>query len=191
MTASRIKEAALARFAQFGYEGTSLSDIAHDVGIKKPSLYAHFTGKEQLYFVCLEKSLQQDIHYLQSCVAAYGKGDISSFLYDFLAGCGKRFNEQAEAMFWLRSLFFPPAELKDRIVKKANDYIEEAACLLTPVFTEAMENKAIAAESAETAVAAYLCLFDGLMVELQCSGLEGFQKRLQAAWPIFWRGLRP
>ncbi|GAA3322064.1 hypothetical protein GCM10020331_040450 [Ectobacillus funiculus] len=50
MTATRIKEAALARFAQFGYEGTSLSDIAHDVGIKKPSLYSHFTGKRTALF---------------------------------------------------------------------------------------------------------------------------------------------
>ena len=189
MTATRIKEAALARFAQFGYEGTSLSDIAHDVGIKKPSLYSHFTGKEQLYFVCLDASLERDLDYLRSCVAAHEDKSLSSFLYELLESYGRRFYENVEAMFWLRSLFFPPAAFKDRIVEKANHYVEEAGHLLTPVFAEAIEKKTITAENAEMTAAAYLCLFDGLMIELQYSGLDGFQKRLHAAWPIFWRGI--
>ncbi|MBD2807322.1 helix-turn-helix transcriptional regulator, partial [Xenorhabdus sp. ZM] len=45
MTANRIKAVALSHFARYGYEGTSLANIAQEVGIKKPSIYAHFKGK--------------------------------------------------------------------------------------------------------------------------------------------------
>lgn len=35
-------------FMYFGYEGTSVDQIAKAVGIKAPSIYAHFKGKEEI-----------------------------------------------------------------------------------------------------------------------------------------------
>ena len=44
----RILEEALSLFAQRGYDGTGVDLIAKHVGIKGPSLYKHFTGKEDI-----------------------------------------------------------------------------------------------------------------------------------------------
>jgi len=45
---------ALKVFWRNGYEGTSLTDLTQAMGIKKPSLYATFGNKEQLFLKVLE-----------------------------------------------------------------------------------------------------------------------------------------
>ena len=47
-TKEKILDAALALFADNGYNGTSVEQIAKAVGIKAPSLYKHFKGKEDI-----------------------------------------------------------------------------------------------------------------------------------------------
>lgn len=44
-----IKQAAFRLFANKGYDCTSMQDIAQAVGLKKQSLYSHFTCKQELY----------------------------------------------------------------------------------------------------------------------------------------------
>ncbi len=47
-TKQRILEEALTLFAEKGYDGTGVDLIAERVGIKGPSLYKHYKGKEEI-----------------------------------------------------------------------------------------------------------------------------------------------
>ena len=47
-TKERILDEALTLFSENGYDGTGVEQIAEKVGVKAPSLYKHFKGKEDI-----------------------------------------------------------------------------------------------------------------------------------------------
>ena len=60
-TKDKVINEALRLFFEKGYKGTSLRDIAEAVGIKKPSLYAHFENKEALGRAVLETLMHHEL----------------------------------------------------------------------------------------------------------------------------------
>nr|WP_245771410.1 TetR/AcrR family transcriptional regulator [Actinacidiphila guanduensis] len=46
-------------FAERGYEGTSVEEIAHTAGVSKPVVYEHFGGKEGLYAVVVDREMRR------------------------------------------------------------------------------------------------------------------------------------
>lgn len=60
-TKERILEEALKLFAQSGYMGTSMNDIAAKLGVTKAALYKHYTSKQEILDNIVERMNQMDM----------------------------------------------------------------------------------------------------------------------------------
>ena len=58
-TKDLIVDAAEQLFAQFGYLGVSMMDIANSLGITKAALYYHFDSKEKIYLKVLNNAFEE------------------------------------------------------------------------------------------------------------------------------------
>ena len=86
VTAERILDAAEELFAERGYEGTTLRDVAAQVGIRNPSLYNHFDGKESLYAAVLDRGIRPVVELLSEFVdQRESRGELVAQVMDVLS----------------------------------------------------------------------------------------------------------
>lgn len=75
-------DAALAVFWRKGYQGASLSELTASMGLTKPSLYAAFGNKEQLYLAALQRYREQQLS--QHVEALASEVDLKKAMRKFL-----------------------------------------------------------------------------------------------------------
>lgn len=185
MSSNEIKKAGLFHFANSGYDGTSLSAIAGEVGIKKQSIYAHFANKDELFLTILNEVLATERTYIQDFFTK-DHTNLKVALFEFLQGFSKRYEMYDNTKFLLRMGFLPPTHLYQQVMDKVYLFYDDIEKVLIDVFEQ---NRDSLTEPVNDVVTAFIGLYDTVLVELLYSGNERFQKRLHASWKIFWKGI--
>ncbi|MCM3184508.1 TetR/AcrR family transcriptional regulator [Priestia megaterium] len=190
MTFNQLKEAALRQFALNGYEGTSLSSIANEVGIKKQSIYTYFKSKEELFVYSFNESLSRELHFIEGFFDGTNRTlPLEKLLYKFLVEYLDRYDRNFNTSFFIRTSFFPPQHLRELIVHDSYQLTNNLEHLLETLFKE-KEHLLHSRFSADTATAAYLTILDGLFVEMLYGGRsERLDKRISSTWDVFWQGI--
>ena len=190
MTANRIKEVALTHFAKDGYEGSSLSAIATEVGIKKQSIYTHFKGKDELFLEVLSDVFVNELKFVTNYIDSHANHSVEKFLFNFLLQYSKRYEDNDNTKFWLRMSFFPPSHLYDQVMKCVYETLDKIEALFVPIMEKAIfEGKVNPSNGAERATAAFMGILDGVFVEMLYGGPQRLVKRIDASWYLYWQGL--
>jgi AcrR family transcriptional regulator len=79
-TANRatVIDAACSLFAERGYRGTSMKDIAEALGVSAPGLYNHVASKQEILYAIMDRAMDRAIEALDAAIA--GIGDVAEQL---------------------------------------------------------------------------------------------------------------
>lgn len=86
-TRDRILESALTLFSEKGYDGVGVDLIAENAGIKGPSLYKHFKGKEEILDALIERA---ESYYEVNFGSVKNPGKLPSSMDELVASTLKR-----------------------------------------------------------------------------------------------------
>ncbi|MFE5324301.1 TetR/AcrR family transcriptional regulator [Paenibacillus sp. NPDC056579] len=190
MTSTAIKTVALRHFAKKGYEGTPLSDIAKDVGIKTPSLYAHFRSKEELFLSVFQDVLQEHASRIDQLISSISHLPIEEKLYTILRdSCENYLLDEEKITFLKRAMLFPPAFLQEDLREQFMETERVLAGRLSALFASGIQKGLIRDEPVNELLASYLSLLDGCFVQLFYYGRDQFEQRLSCVWRIYWDGI--
>ena len=173
-------------FANSGYDGTSLTIIASEVGIKKQSIYTHFANKDELFLTIMNEVLIREQEYIRHFFTMNAFKDFKHTLYQFLQEYRERYNLHSDTKFLLRIGFLPPAHLLKQVMDSVYSYYDEIEKISIEFFEM---NRHLLTSPVMDAVIAFIGLIDSILVELLHNGDERFQRRLQASWNILWHGM--
>lgn len=182
-SASRVCDAAVEHFAAYGYDASSLNEIAAQAGMRKASLYAHFANKDALFVQVFERALVEETDYIASGFHQEAASELPAGHWHPLH-LAERYAASANLRFVLRTAFLPPADLKALITQGFEVYLEQ----IRQGFCEALQQRhAWATEDKPRLMLygdAYLGIIDSLHVELMYGNAEVYARRTDALLKI-------
>ncbi|MBX7097345.1 MAG: TetR/AcrR family transcriptional regulator [Myxococcaceae bacterium] len=121
-TPTQILDAATGLFAQVGFDGSSLQDIAKAAGVQKPTLLYHFVSKDEIRTRVLERILEHwnDAVPRLMQAAAKGGGRFDAVLDEVVAFFAASPNR---ARLLLREVLDRPAEMRALVASHVRPWL--------------------------------------------------------------------
>lgn len=183
MTRTEILRAALLRFASVGYAETSLKDIAGDVGIKAPSIYAHFSSKEELFAEVSTASIAEHKDYFTRLISTNAGAAPADRLRAILLGVQSFYDTHPELVdFHLRATIGVSQVADSRRNQSFRQWDMELYEAIRGAYSEGRSSGDFGELSPEAFTAHFLCVMDGLFLQLKHYGPELYTERLAQTW---------
>lgn len=184
-TVSEIKKTALFYISKYGYEGTTLKDIAQKVGIKTPSIYSHFDSKKQLYNQILKDLRIRERESLMKLVISLRKKPIEEVFKEVFY----YHTDAKNLLFWQISLkhllMHPPSEIQQKIREDFKEFEREISVQLTEFFQVGRTEGWIKREDTEQMISLFFTLIDGLLVEQNLYDDKKYEQRREEVWNLY------
>jgi len=184
-TELEIKKAALHYISKYGYEGTTLKDIAKSVGIKTPSIYSHFDSKEQLFNSLLKDLRIKDRERLMKLVLSLRNKPIEEVFKNLFY----YYTDANNIVFWLiilkEILKHPPTDILQNLREDFTEIEREISVQLTEFFHIGRKEGWIKRNDTEQMISLFFTLIDGLLVEQNLYDDEKYEERRKEIWNLY------
>ncbi|PEL14245.1 TetR/AcrR family transcriptional regulator [Bacillus sp. AFS017336] len=187
-TKENIKEAATKLFAKKGYSGMTIREIANEVGIKPPSVYAFFEGKDDIFLAVYKDALNGHLSIVESQLKNTQSKKVQ--LYSILkSAIDFQYKEDLKAKIIVRLMTSPPEIIKEDIIKRFGSMELNEYKILSEIFRQGIENGEIKESDSHALALSFQCIMDGLFWQMHRHSEEEIYARLDITFNQFWNGI--
>jgi len=175
---SGLQIAALTKFALDGFTGTSMAHIAGEAGIRKSSIYAHFSGKEELFLSLLEPVMAREQGYLAN---GLNSGQPLKDLFRYLDSFLDRADESPPYLkFLMRSMNLPPEAIRDKVAEASTRHYLS----LWRIVDEKLAALSVPPQKIPNLSTAYIGILDSIQTSVLFAPAYA-PARLKSLWNLF------
>lgn len=189
-TEGRLRHVAMELFGERGYGGTSMSDIAAGVGVRKASLYNYYSSKDELLLDLLRRALDAWTGSSRPPLEASGSREqrLRAHLEAAVDFVTQHPHEAAIVRLAATQI---GGELGERVGTLLAEHERDYLPRMERFFAEAMEDGEIERADPRDVYVYWQVFVDGFLInEMLCpTGSNRYRGRLEQLWSRFWRGL--
>ena len=186
-----IKRTALSLFAQKGYYGTTMNEIAELVGIKTPSLYFHFRGKEELFFSVYEDLANEYVSLMDRIMNTTESMEIEDRLfYIFEQFIIYYIDNPEKQSFWSQIILFTPPELKERFFAHVLNCDIRSQKKMQEILAREIEQGKLRKGSPFKMSWSFRSMRQGIIYWLMMAPELRREELIEACWTDLWLGLK-
>ena len=183
MTRATILAEARTIFARQGYAETSLREIAEAVGIKTPSLYAHFSSKEELYERVYAEVAVEHTAFFDDLARSSGDIEPLARLRHLLGGIEAYYRDRPDlAEFSLRAAVSEYGPGGRQLREIFLDSESKLAAAVRQTYDDGVAAGSFTAGDADGFIALVFVVMDGLFLQLTHYAPEVYRERFDQAW---------
>ncbi len=189
MSAQEIREIALKIFSEKGYDDTTLADIANAIGIKKPSIYAHYPSKMELFLTVLNEVKADYYKCWSDAFTATAYLTVDNQLKSIFFSVANYFLANRQKLhFWVRIWMFPPADCGQEVLSALQEQNNRLIDKIAAIFQQGIDSGIFIPESARELAHVYFCVLDGYLSRIICYPRFDYNKSLAIVWNSFLSG---
>lgn len=178
-------------FSLYGYEGTTLAMIAKEVGIKKPSLYAHFNSKEALFLAVLDQMSSEYETFIHAAIEKEKDSGVSSQLYAILQAYILELpKDEAGMNFYNRFYIYPPTGLEEEVKRYVIEGDQVVKSGIHRIIEKGKQQQQIRKDYTTSQMThTFFYLLEGLYNETTLYGEEEITTYMEQVWEMFWNNI--
>lgn len=157
-----IIEAAFELFCEKGYHLT-LSEIAHAVGIKTPSLYSHFNNKDEILELMIHEEIYRYYRLLEDKIIEIEPMNIRDAMKNLFVFFMDYFSEYKRLRFWRTIPLIPNDQLRNtssRLIKEKDSQYKQK---LLAYFMKGVYDGELKPDVTASTLHLYLCMIQGVL----------------------------
>ena len=185
-----IIEKSLELFANQGYFGTSMEDIAKAVGIKKASLYSHYSSKESIFTAVFDNIIAEYSAFIDNLTTCGEEGNAIDKLTSVFSGYVKNCKNNNKMAFLDRYYYYPPEYLKDYILLKTYEIETLFINKITLIVEQGIKKGTIKNKTAYDIALSFYYMMIGFAMTIKFYDEKGIDEDITRCTTVFLEGIK-